>query len=183
MKEKKEPKQVGSCTSGIVKQGFSLFLNLLLKPCAEDSLLPLLAKFEFFSLQIGWCVFLPWHVGFPCLAGFCRDVDGRDLAPVYFGGVYLPVLLPPEQRPSRCPVLLAYSHAGLPASEHNGQRPPVQHTVSVLHAITLCVLCCSPPSFPLCVCARVEFSDLCICVFFFSPSTFPLWTQTQLITL
>eukprot|EP00668_Euglena_longa_P004804 GGOE01005627.1.p1 GENE.GGOE01005627.1~~GGOE01005627.1.p1 ORF type:complete len:586 (-),score=79.74 GGOE01005627.1:637-2148(-) len=56
---------------------------------------------------------------------FCRDVDGHELAPVYFGGVYLPVLLAPEERPSRCPVLLAYSRshftALLPLDNHPGQ--------------------------------------------------------------
>eukprot|EP00667_Euglena_gracilis_P006770 EG_transcript_6828 len=43
--------------------------------------------------------------------GFCKDVNGKDLAPIYFGGVYLPVLLAPEDRPSRCPLLMVYSQS------------------------------------------------------------------------
>ncbi len=27
-------------------------------------------------------------------SGFCKDSEGGNLAPVYFGGVYLPMLLP-----------------------------------------------------------------------------------------
>jgi len=44
-------------------------------------------------------------------ARVCRGTDGQALAPVYFGGIYLPILLAPEDCASTHPVLLAYGQS------------------------------------------------------------------------
>eukprot|EP00667_Euglena_gracilis_P003689 EG_transcript_3703 len=71
-----------------------------------------------------------------------KDVHGGDLAPIYFGGIYLPLLLEEEECSSKCPVLLAYSSAHftalvpmemeeedcmvVPLAQANGQYLPIQ---------------------------------------------------------
>eukprot|EP00667_Euglena_gracilis_P009906 EG_transcript_10066 len=42
---------------------------------------------------------------------FCKDVNGTAFAPIYFAGVYLPVLHSPEQCAAHSPVLLTYSQS------------------------------------------------------------------------
>eukprot|EP00668_Euglena_longa_P044173 GGOE01058777.1.p1 GENE.GGOE01058777.1~~GGOE01058777.1.p1 ORF type:complete len:1040 (-),score=169.46 GGOE01058777.1:992-4111(-) len=60
---------------------------------------------------------------------FTKDVDGNPLAPIYFGGIYLPLLWDPMQMLSRTPLLLAYndSHftALIPEVTQEGQVAPL----------------------------------------------------------
>ena len=44
-----------------------------------------------------------------CSPKFLKDVSGNALAPIYFGGVYLPLLWGPSELLSRTPLFLAYN--------------------------------------------------------------------------
>jgi len=60
---------------------------------------------------------------------FTKDVDGQPLAPIYFGGIYLPLLWAPAKILSKTPLLLAYndSHftALIPEVTQDGQVVPL----------------------------------------------------------